>query len=314
MKLWKKVLIGAAMLIAGSVITAIVHANVQIARLETRAPDEGAPGRMLTIDGHRWHVVEHGDPAQDPTGAPILLVHGFAVAGLQTFEPWASEQLRGRSLILPDLLGYGHSERIPTAGSWYSVQSYSDALVQLLDQLGVRQVDLISHSFGGSVALRFALDHPERVRRIVFISAAIYVEPSAAEGIVQLPLGIGRAVTWHAFGAGPWSINVLGCRDRGCQWVELAKIRDTTATLRAMMRSTREFPAAQELMRDLPGLKTRPLIIWGRKDNIVPLIQGERLAEATGGRLVIIDNSVHMPHLREPERVGGIVREFLDQG
>lgn len=314
MKLWKKVLIGAALLIAGSVITAIVHANVQIARLETRGPDEGAPGRMLTIDGHRWHVVEHGDPAQDPTGAPILLVHGFAVAGLQTFEPWASEQLRGRSLILPDLLGYGHSERIPAPGPWYSVQGYSDALVQMLDQLGVRQVDLISHSFGGSVALRFALDHPDRVRRIVFISAAIYVEPSVAEGIVQLPLGIGRAVTWHAFGAGPWSINVLGCRDRGCQWVELAKIRDTTDTLRAMMSSTREYPAAQQLTRDLPGLKSRPLIIWGRKDNIVPLTQGERLAEATGGRLVIIDNSVHMPHLREPERVGGIVREFLDQG
>ena len=314
MKLWKKVLIGAVPLIAGSVIAAIVHANLQIARLETRTPDEGAPGRMLTIDGHRWHVVTDGDPTQDPTGAPILLVHGFAVAGMQTFEPWASEQLHGRSLILPDLLGYGHSERIPKAGPWYSVQGYADALVQLLDQLGVQQVDLISHSFGGSVALRFALDHPERVRRIVFISAAIYVEPSAAEGIVQLPLDIGRAVTWHAFGAGPWSINVLGCRDRGCQWVELAKIRDTTDTLRAMMRSTREFPAAEALLRDLPGLKTRPLIIWGRKDNIVPLAQGERLAVATGGRLVVIDNSVHMPHLRESERVGGIVRDFLDQG
>ena len=218
MKLWGKVLIGAVLLLAGIVIAAIVHANLQIARLETRTPDEGAPGRMLTVDGHRWHVVVDGDPVQDPTGAPILLVHGFAVAGLQTFEPWASEQLHGRSLILPDLLGYGHSERIPKAGPWYSVQAYADALVQLLDQLGVQQVDLVSHSFGGSVALRFALDHPERVRRIVFISAAIYVEPSAAEGIVQLPLGIGRAVTWHAFGAGPWSINVLGCRDRGCQW------------------------------------------------------------------------------------------------
>ena len=314
MKLWGKVLIGAVLLLAGIVIAAIVHANLQIARLETRTPDEGAPGRMLTVDGHRWHVVVDGDPVHDPTGAPILLVHGFAVAGLQTFEPWASEQLHDRSLILPDLLGYGHSERIPKAGPWYSVQAYADALVQLLDQLGVQQVDLVSHSFGGSVALRFALDHPERVRRIVFISAAIYVEPSAAEGIVQLPLGIGRAVTWHAFGAGPWSINVLGCRDRGCQWSELAKIRDTTDTLRAMMRSTREYPAAKELMRDLPGLKTPPLIIWGRKDNIVPLIQGERLAEATGGRLVIIDNSVHMPHLRQPERVGVIVREFLDQG
>lgn len=314
MNRWKKALVGSALLIAGIVITAIVHANLQIARLETRTPDEGAPGRMLAIDGHRWHVVVDGEPAHDPTGAPILLVHGFAVAGLQTFEPWASEQLRGRSLILPDLLGYGHSERIPTAGPWYSLQGYSDGLVALLDQLGVRQVDIVSHSFGGSVALRFALDHPERVRRIVFISAAIYVEPSVAEGIVQLPLGIGRAVTWHAFGAGPWSINVLGCRDRGCQWSELAKIRDTTDTLRAMMRSTREYPGAEDLMRDLPGLRFRPLVIWGRRDNIVPLAQGERLAAATGGRLVVIDNSVHMPHLREPERVGGLVREFLDPG
>src|SRR5687767_9374114 len=178
-----KIVAGVVLVLVLFVVGAVIHANLAIAREETRSPAEGAPGRMLTIAGRQWHVSTIGNPNRDPTGAPILLVHGFAVAGSETFQPWARTQLGERSLILPDLLGYGHSERVPAAGPWYSLTGYSQGIATLLDQLGVARVDVVGHSNGATVAAQFALDHPNRVRRIVFMDAGTYVEPSAGEGI-----------------------------------------------------------------------------------------------------------------------------------
>lgn len=311
MRLLLKLVAGGVLILVLIIAGAVIHANWAIARDETRSPAEGAPGRMLTIAGHQWHVLTIGDPGRDPTGVPILLIHGFAVAGAETFQPWARTQLGGRSLILPDLLGYGHSERIPTAGPWYSLNSYSDGLAALLDQLGVAQVDLIGHSNGGTVAAQFALDHPGRVRRIVFIDAGIYVEPSAGERIIQLPLGIGRAVAWHAFGGGPWSINALVCERRGCNWGDLARVENTTDTLRAMMRSHREYAGREPLVDRIPQLRAPALVIWGEHDNITPLAHGERLARETRARLAVVTGAAHMPHLQRAEEVGQQVRAFL---
>jgi pimeloyl-ACP methyl ester carboxylesterase len=311
MRLAMKIFAGIVLALVAFCACLVIHANVQIAREETRAPAEGAKGRMLPVAGHQWHVLTSGDPGADATGAPILLIHGFAVAGAETFQPWAGTQLRGRSLILPDLLGYGHSERIAAAGPWYGLKSYSDALAEMLDRLGVAQVDIVGHSYGGAVAAQFALDHPTRVRRIVFIDAATYVPPSAAEGIIQLPLGIGRAVAWHAFGGGPWSINALACKRLGCRWGELARVANTTDTLRAMMRSHRQYPGTPPLADRIPQLRAPALVVWGEQDRIVPLADGQRLARETRGRLVVVRGAPHMPYLRAGEEVGTAVRDFL---
>ncbi|MEA3038593.1 MAG: hypothetical protein QOE79_1106 [Sphingomonadales bacterium] len=311
MRVLMKILAGLVLVLVIFCAAVVIQANVEIARDETRPPAEGAKGRMVAVAGHQWHVLSVGNPAGDPTGAPILLIHGFAVAGAETFQPWAGTQLPGRSLILPDLLGYGHSERIPAAGPWYGLKGYSDALAEMLDRLGVAQVDLVGHSYGGAVAAQFALDHPDRVRRIVFIDAATYVQPSAAEGIIQLPLGIGRALAWHAFGGGPWSINALACKRLGCRWAELARVANSTDTLRAMMRSHRQYPVWPPLAERIRQLRAPALVIWGEKDRIVPLADGQRLARETRGRLIVIKDGPHMPYLRAGEAVGKAVREFL---
>jgi pimeloyl-ACP methyl ester carboxylesterase len=307
-----KILAGLALVLVIFCAGVVIHANIEIAREETRSPADGAKGRMIAVAGHQWHVLTVGTPGADPTGAPILLIHGFAVAGAETFQPWAGTQLHERSLILPDLLGYGHSERIPAVGPWYGLKAYSDALAEMLDRLGVAKVDLVGHSYGGAVAAQFALDHPDRVRRIVFIDAATYVEPSAAEGIIQLPLGIGRAVAWHAFGGGPWSINALACERVGCRWGDLARVANSTDTLRAMMRSHRLYPGSPPLADRIPQLRAPALVIWGEKDRILPLADGRRLARETRGRLVVIKDGPHMPYLRAGEAVGKAVREFLE--
>jgi len=309
-----KIVGGGVLVLAAVFVALVIHANWAISRTETRAPGDGAPGRMLTIAGHQWHVLTKNDPRRDPTGAPILLVHGFIVAGAETFQPWASTQLGDRSLILPDLLGYGHSQRIPVSGPWYSLRSYANGLAEMLDRLGVAQVDIVGHSYGGAVAAEFALDHPDRVRRIVFMDAGIYYAPSGTfDGIVQLPLGIGRAAAWHAFGAGPWGINTLACKRRGCRWGELARVAGTTDTLRAMMRSHRTFIQSDPLIPRIPLLRKPAMVIWGDNDRVIPLSDGKRLARETGARLVVIKGGRHMPSLWAAKEVGKDIREFLRQ-
>ena len=79
----------------------VADANVRIAAEETLAPDSGAPGRLVTVGGHRLHVATVGDVTADATGAPVLLVHGFAAPGHVTFLPWASKLATTRALIMP---------------------------------------------------------------------------------------------------------------------------------------------------------------------------------------------------------------------
>lgn len=312
MRLWVKIVASVMLLPVVLLAAVVIHANVAIASMEIRSPSEGAPGRMMTIGGRQWHVLLNKDPQRDPTGAPILLVHGFAVAGAQTFQPWASTQLGDRSLILPDLLGYGHSQRIPISGPWYALKSYSDGLAAMLDKLGVAQVDLVGHSYGGAVVAQFALDHPDRVRRIVFIDAGIYVPASASENIIQLPLGIGRAVAWHGFGGGPWSINALVCKQLGCTWGDLARVTDTTDTLRAMMRSHRAYIETAPLIPRVPQLGKPALVIWGEQDPIVPLSDGVSLARETSAPLLVFKGAGHLPHLGpDSQDAGNVVRNFL---
>src|SRR5213079_82709 len=115
--------------------------------------------RMPTIevDGFRMHYVDEGD------GAPILLLHG---------EPtwsylWRNiiPQLPGRK-IAPDLIGFGRSDK-PEEIGWYSYDKHVTSIVRLVESLDLRRLTLVVHDWGGPIGLRFAVEQPERVARLV---------------------------------------------------------------------------------------------------------------------------------------------------
>ena len=103
----------------------------------------------------------------------LLLLHGFP----QTHALWhrVARQLQDRFfLILPDLRGYGDSSHEPGLSDHanYSKRALADDLAALLDTLGVADAFVCGHDRGGRVAHRFALDHPQRVRRLCVIDIA----------------------------------------------------------------------------------------------------------------------------------------------
>lgn len=214
----------------------VADANLRIADEEVLAADSGAPGRFVTVDGRRLHVVTVGDVATDPSGAPLLLIHGFAAPGHVTWLPWASRLAGQRAFIMPDLLGFGHSDRIGVPDAAYTLKSRAAALAAVLDALSVGPVDVVGESYGGAVAAQFALDYPTRVPRIIFMDAAIYPRPNPLEFARGLPLGLGRAITWHALTGGPFGFIGQYCKDQpNCRWLRLARIAGTTDALTAML-------------------------------------------------------------------------------
>ncbi len=111
----------------------------------------------------------------DPTGPPVLAIHGVRAHG-RRFRRLAEEAWPERRTIAVDLRGHGRS----TYDAPWSIEQHVADLIETLDATGagaaVGPVDVIGHSYGGEIALHLAAAHPERVRRLVMLDPAIALE------------------------------------------------------------------------------------------------------------------------------------------
>jgi pimeloyl-ACP methyl ester carboxylesterase len=302
--------IAAVLVVLGGIVA---HANYLIGKNEVDDIGTHAPGRFVTVEGLQQHFVTVGDIHADPTGAPILVIHGFIASGHAEFMPWAADKLGARRvLILPDLMGYGFSQHQTTPGEWSSPRSHARYLAAMLDQLGIRQVDVIGHSYGGAIAARFALDFPDRVRRVVYLNPGLYLPKSKAEYVIEMPLGIGRALTYHFLGNGPRAFPALVCRHSpGCTQAWAPRIKDTTETLRAMLYYNRHSTVLEDLYAEIPKLRTPGLILWGKNDRILPMDTAERFARDSHAQLQVLPDASHMSWWEKPDEVANRALSFL---
>lgn len=288
-------------------------------RQEIFDPAEIAPGQFVVVDGLSVHYQTWGDPGADPTGAPILLLHGFASSSLEFFRLVPVLAPR-RSVIAIDLVGFGFSERVPEPGPYFSHQGEAAIVSAVLDDLGVRRVDIVGASYGGAIAGQIALDDPSLVRRLVFMDAQIYMEGGGGGQLVaRLPFGINRALTWLTLGGGPLTSRLfeLACYDAAVclgdgDLIETLRpptqIRGNVESLIAFSRS----PQLQRLPADVGSITQPALVIWGEHDAIIPPADGERLArDLPNARLEWIGDAGHVPHIERPDVVGAAILGFL---
>ena len=101
----------------------------------------------------------------------MLLIHGSG-PGVTSYANWRlvipalAKKLR---VIAPDMVGFGFSERPKDVE--YSVQTWADQVVGLMDTLGIEKTSLVGNSFGGAIALRVATQHPDRVDKLVLMGS-----------------------------------------------------------------------------------------------------------------------------------------------
>src|SRR3954467_8677297 len=114
---------------------------------------------FLEYEGYRMHYVDEGD------GDPILLLHGEPTWSFL----WRNviPQLPGRK-VAPDLIGFGRSDK-PTEIGWDSYDRHGDPVARLVAELDLTGMTLVVHDWGGPIGLRVAVEHPERVARLVIL-------------------------------------------------------------------------------------------------------------------------------------------------
>ncbi len=154
--------------LATLIVLAVINlALIMVARREAKAIESShAPsGEFIEVSGTKLHYRRTGDPSLPA----ILVLHG-AASNLE--EPFAAlgEALKDRHVIWLDRPGLGWSER---ANIHWSPTNEAGLIADFLSEIGVASVTLVGHSWGGAIAMRLALDHPDRIDGLVLIAPAL---------------------------------------------------------------------------------------------------------------------------------------------
>jgi len=138
------------------------------------------PGRFLEVGGERVHLVERG------AGPPLLLIHGYP-SNATSWRPVAERLAGSFATLAPDMVGFGLSTRHPRGP--LDGGAYADRLAALLDTLEIPRAHVAGLSWGGSVAQRLAVRHPDRVQRLVTERERVSAELVRTDGVTVYPSG-----------------------------------------------------------------------------------------------------------------------------
>lgn len=272
-----------------------------------------APSQFVALQGMQVHLRDEG-PRDDPE--PIVLIHGTS-ASLHTWDGWAEALKTQRRVIRMDLPGFGLTG--PAPDNDYRIERYADFIVALMDQLNIRQAVLAGNSLGGGIAWRTAVQHPERVSRLVLVDAIGYPLQSTS-----VPLGFRLAqIGWLK----PVMSQLLPRRmieasvrnvyadpskvtpelvDRYYELTLRAGNRDGL-TRRIQLRETDALSAGL-----VKTIRQPTLILWGAQDRLIPEPSGQRFhQDIVGSQYVVFEGLGHVPQEEDPQRSVAEVLKFL---
>lgn len=271
--------------------------------------------RFAEVEGVPVHYQEAGD-----TNAPtLILIHGFVSSTLVWSEVFLPLAAAGFRVIAPDLLGYGYSGK-PRHGD-YTIEAQAQMIVGLMQRLEIESAILVGSSYGGAVAATIALDYPERVDRLVLISAVTNDAPkkflllratsSRVLGDVLGPLLMGSRQVLR------WRMKKNYYRQgRAFDEKKLASRHhalSTVNTQRAVLRTLRRWHASY-IEREAHLIDQPTLLVWGENDPEIPLSDGERLRDSMpNARLIVFRDCGHLPQEEFPQQFVQVVAGFCKE-
>jgi haloalkane dehalogenase len=245
--------------------------------------------RHVQVDQLRLARVDQVPPAGPDRPHPVVLVHGEPTWGYlwrKVLPPLLDAGLR---TVVPDQVGFGRSDK-PARRDWYSYDRLVDSFAAHLDALDLEPVTLVVHDWGGIVGLRWAVEHPERVARLVLLNTALWTPGGRhseawlrfrrfVERAEELP--IGRLIDGAALTDLP--DRVLAAYE--APFHEPAAQAGALA-LPLLVPLSDQDPGARQMHQTGLQLLTwdKPaLVLWGADDPILPPVIGERFARDLPG-------------------------------
>jgi pimeloyl-ACP methyl ester carboxylesterase len=275
--------------------------------------------KRIEVDGIPLTYVDVGSDAGDRR--PVVLVHGLG----GQWQNWLENIPRlaqDRRVIAMDLPGFGLTPE-PEDDEGISISRYGRWVNELCDRLGLDEIDLVGNSMGGYIAAEVAIQFPERVSRLVLVSAAGI---SSAETLQAPILTFGRVATALASNAAA-RYRQLAARPI-TRHVSLALVARHPRLLKADLAYEGFFkgagkPGFDDALRAsldydfrdrLDDVRVPTLIVWGERDSIIPIRDAdeyERLIDDS--RKVVMEDCGHIPMAERPQAFNDVLVDFLDE-
>ena len=242
-------------------------------------------------------------------GPSLLLLHGIP-GGAVTWTEIADGFTGRHDVILPDLLGFGESDR-PTEVAALHAVAQARALLGLLDELGVSSVVVVGQDFGAPTAVTLARLAPDRVAGIGIVAGNLFSDTPVPFPLSAMTLPIlGRAAE-HVLAGGIAQRGLLRAAvgqpkvrlDPSAHLGDSKQRRSVRVILAGSLRDLANLYAPTQAQ--LPLLQIPRFVAWGERDPLLPIEQGERIAEAMG---VELDRFAGAGHFLPQERPAAIAR------
>ena len=293
---------------------------------ESHSAEELAPkaGRFVQADGLNIYLQEKG-PAD---GRVVLFISSNSLAWSETWrdciDPLAAA---GYRVIAIDLPPFGFSSR--PAWDGYGPIPQARRVAAILDVLKIKKAVLIGHSFGGCATVEAAFRDEERVEALVLIDAALSLHDPKPEHPGQPAWWLRWRPLNAVWGSATFSNPMLtrGGLQRftaqdSCITPEKLAMYKSQLGVRSSSQAVGDwmagdfmtYPAGAAFKDDAHYGRFKPpvLLVWGKLDDITPLVQGEDLSRRfVGSKLVVLEGVSHIPQLEDPAQLNIALLGFL---
>ena len=233
---------------------------------------------------------------KNKSGIPLLLLHGLG----GSIESWSnninflSTKFR---IIAIDLPGFGLSDK-PKIN--YSIKFYVNFLEKFINRMKLNHLFIIGSSLGGHIAVEFVLKNRKMVDKLILISPAGCL-PKSFKGTRELKRFL-------------MIVNARSSSDisRILTSIDTSMVNPSYADAKeSFISALKGSASAQRYNNQLEKIDTSMLLIWGKKDRMIPLKFIHQFMEHGNSRIIIIENCGHRPHVENPRLFNKVVNDFL---
>jgi proline-specific peptidase len=263
---------------------------------------------------------------------PLICLHGGPGATHDYFGSLEAFAATGRRVILYDQLGWGNSDHIQNPAMW-TVELFVEELGVIRQALGLEVVHLLGHSWGGQLAMEYALTQPAGLASLIIADSLASAPQWAVEAqrlISQLPETTQQVIRGHETSGTTdsqeykeamkeYSRHFAGGHiDPKPEWVKEAFKKLENNEIYLTMWGPSEFCVTGtlkewDITNRLGEIRVPTLVLCGRDDEATPALAQTICDGIPGSELVIFERSAHFPHIEETDRYLQMLGEFLDQ-